>query len=192
MQKKEFLIVVLLSLVLSALVVAGIVWYGSRTPTLGGDFTLNYRGKDWTLSQNAKKLNLVYVGYAKCPDVCPMSLSYAALAFRKLPLEVLEKIQFIFISVDVEHDTANAVADYAAQFFPQFIGLTGAREKIDQTIGAIGASYMVEKNPNSYLGYSIAHSDRIFFLNKKGFVMDTLPGLRSDEALLKKIKEEIP
>jgi protein SCO1/2 len=48
---------------------------------------------------------------------------------------------------------------------------------------------MVEKNPNSYLGYSIAHSDRIFLLNKKGFVIDTLPGLRSDQALLDKLKE---
>jgi len=156
---------------------------------MGGDFTLNHRGKDWNLNQNAKKLNLVYVGYAKCPDVCPMSLSYASQAFRKLSAEDLEKVQFIFISVDVEHDTATAVADYAAAFFPQFVGLTGKKEQIDQTVSSIGASYMVEKDAKSYLGYSIAHSDRIFFLNKKGSVVDTLPGLRSDQDLLEKLKE---
>lgn len=189
MQKKEFLIVILISLVLSALVVGGVVWYGSRPPSIGGDFTLNHRGKDWNLSQNAKKLNLVYVGYAKCPDVCPMSLSYASQAFRKLSAEDLKKVQFIFISVDVEHDSATAVADYAAAFFPQFVGLTGKKEDIDQAIFSIGASYMVEKDTKSYLGYSIAHSDRIFFLNKKGSVLDTLPGLRSDQDLLEKLKE---
>jgi len=189
MQKKEFLIVVLISMALSALVVCGVVWYGSRPPSLGGDFTLNHRGKDWNLAENAKKLNLVYVGYAKCPDVCPMSLSYAAQAFRKLSPDDLEKVQFIFISVDVENDTAASVADYAANFYPLFIGLTGKKEILDQVVSSIGASYMVEKNPNSYLGYSIAHSDRIFLLNKKGFVIDTLPGLRSDQALLDKLKE---
>lgn len=189
MRKKELLLITLVSLILSAAIVSGVVWYGSRTPTMGGDFTLNYRGKDWNLSQNAKKLNLVYVGYAKCPDVCPMSLSYAAQAFRKLQVEDLEKVQFIFISVDVDNDTPDSVADYADQFFSQFVGLTGTRGPIDQTIGAIGASYMVEKDPKSYLGYSIAHSDRIFFLNKKGIVIDTIPGLRSDEVLLEKLKE---
>lgn len=191
MQKKEFLVVVFVSMVLSALAVGGVVWYGSRSPTRGGDFTLNYVGKDWTFSQNAKKLNLVYVGYSKCPDVCPMSLSYAAQAFRKLSAEDLEKVQFIFISVDVEHDTPEDVALYAKQFFPQFVGLTGTRASIDQTITAIGASYMIEQDTKSYLGYSIAHSDRIFFLNKKGFVIDTLPGLRSDEPLIQKVKENL-
>lgn len=189
MQKKEFLIVVLISMALSALVVTGVIWYGSQRPSQGGDFTLIHRGQNWNLSQNAKKLNLVYVGYAKCPDVCPMSLSYASQAFRKLSAEDLEKIQFIFISVDAENDTAENVADYASQFFPQFVGLTGKKEDIDKTVFSIGASYMVEKDAKSYLGYSIAHSDRIFFLNKKGFVIDTLPGLRSDQALLEKLKE---
>ena len=189
MQKKEFLIVVLISAALSALVVSGVIWYGSKPPSLGGDFTLNHRGKNWNLGEHAKKLNLVYVGYAKCPDVCPMSLSYASQAFRKLSVEDLDEVQFVFISVDVENDTPDSVADYAANFFPQFIGLTGKKENIDQVVSSIGASYMVEKDPKSYLGYSIAHSDRIFFLNKKGFVVDTLPGLRSDQALLDKLKE---
>lgn len=189
MQKKEFLIVVLISAALSALVVCGVVWYGSKPPSLGGDFTLNHRGKEWNFAAHSKKLNLVYVGYAKCPDVCPMSLSYAAQSFRRLSAEDLEKVQFIFISVDVENDTADSVADYAVNFFPEFIGLTGKKEILDQMVSSIGASYMVEKDPKSYLGYSIAHSDRIFFLNKKGFVVDTLPGLRSDQTLLDKLKE---
>ena len=140
MQKKEFLIVVLISLVLSAMVVSGVVWYGSKRPTQGGDFTLNHRGRDWTLSENAKKVNLVYVGYAKCPDVCPMSLSYASQAFRQLSAEQLKDIQLIFISADVENDTAEGVADYAANFFPQFIGVTGKVVDSDRTITAIGAS----------------------------------------------------
>ena len=36
---------------------------------------------------------------------------------------------------------------------------------IDLAIKPFGASYMVEENPKSYLGYSIAHTDRIFVLN---------------------------
>lgn len=189
MKRKELFLVLLMSLAISALVVCGVVWYGSRQPTQGGDFTLNHRGSNWNLSKNAKKLNLVYVGYSKCPDVCPLSLSYAALAFKKLSPEVLQQIQFIFVSVDVEHETPAGVADYATNFFPDFIGLTGTKDAIDKAISLFGASYLIEKNPKSYLGYSIAHTDRIFILDKKGIVLTTLPGLRTDQTLIYKIKE---
>lgn len=180
------------SFVLSLCFVLAVVWYERRqSVTLGGDFTLNHLGQSWTLSQHAKKLNLVYVGYVKCPDVCPMTLSFASQGFKKLSEKELVKTQFIFISVDVEHDTPESVAVYATQFFPAFVGLTGTQASIDKTVASIGASYMVEKDPKSYLGYSVAHSDRVFILNKDAEVIDSISNLRSAEVLIQKIKEHL-
>lgn len=177
---------------LSALgLLAFLLWYTQRPPTMGGDFKLNHNGQAWQFSENAKKLNLLYVGYAKCPDVCPMALSYSAQAFKQLTDKERENVQLIFISVDTENDTAESVSVYAHQFNPEFIGLTGTTAEIDAAIKPFGASYIVEKDPKSYLGYSISHTDRVFVLNKKGIVVDSIQSPRSADEITTKIKENL-
>lgn len=177
-------------LVLSFLTVVGI-WTMTRPPKLGGDFTLNHQGQDWNLVKNSKKLNVLYIGYAQCPDVCPMSLSIASQAFRQLNEKDLTKTQLIFLSVDYEHDTPETVDQYAKQFFSSFLGMTGSKEQIDFTVSQMKASYAVQKNVDSYLGYSIAHTDRLYFLDKKGMILDSVPSPRDYKLVLQKIKENL-
>ncbi|MNJ96776.1 hypothetical protein D3C87_145090 [compost metagenome] len=162
-----------------------------RQETFGGPFEANYEGTPWSFNSDIKTLNLLYIGYAKCPDVCPMALSFSSQAFEQLTEKQKSKVRLIFLSVDVEHDTPESVATYARQFYPSFIGLTGTKEQVDKIVSLFKASYMVEENPKSYLGYSIAHTDRIFFLNKKGHVLDTLANPRSADAVLEKIRENL-
>lgn len=167
------------------------MWSSTQGPTLGGDFSLVHENSPWRFSENAKNLNLLYIGYAKCPDVCPMALSYTSQAIQSLTPDEQKNVQMIFISVDAKHDTAESVSTYAKQFFPSFVGLTGTQESIDQTIKLFGASYMVEENAKSHLGYSIAHTDRLYIINKKGRVIDTIPSPRSSEEIVQKIKENL-
>lgn len=159
---------------------------------MGGDFTLTYRNQPWTFSTESKKLNLLYFGYTKCPDVCPMSLSHAGGAFKKINAEDLKNIRFIFVSVDQSHDNPNDVADYATNFFPSFLGLSGSLEQIDGAIKLFPASYIYEENPKSYLGYSISHTDRIFFLDRNGHMIDSIAGSKeSSDSIYKKIQENL-
>lgn len=168
------------------------IWQTMKGPVSGGDFTLTYRAQNWTFSTEAKKLNLLYFGYTKCPDVCPMSLSNAGGAFRLLNSSELNNVRFIFLSVDQAHDKPDEVADYATNFFPTFVGLSGSKEQIDKTISLFPASYILEENSKSYLGYSISHTDRVFFLNSKGIVVDSVSGSKDGaDAIYKKIKENL-
>jgi protein SCO1/2 len=188
---KFFLIILPIAAIIASAIVGVTIWLGTKGPKYGGDFSLTYRNSGWNFSQDAKKLNLLYFGYAKCPDVCPMSLSLAGNAFRKLSQDELSNIRLIFVSVDAENDKPDDVADYALNFFPDFIGLSGSKQQIDQAISQFPASYMVEKNPKSYLGYSIMHTDRIFFLNRKGDMIDSTPGSSDSGSILNKIKEHL-
>lgn len=188
---KKHLFIALAFGLTAILALYGALWFSQRAPELGGDFRLNHNGRIWIFSQNAKPLNLLYVGYAKCPDVCPMALSYAAQTLQELSPEEASQVQLIFISVDASHDTAESVATYARQFNPGFIGLTGSQPDIDKTIKLFGASYIVEENPKSYLGYSIAHTDRIFVLDRKGKVLDSISSPRSTDEIRIKIKEHL-
>lgn len=191
MKLQKIILISMLTSLVSLAIVGALIYYANRTPILGGNFSGVSKQGPWTFKDQAKPLNLLYVGYAKCPDVCPMALSYAHEAFSKLSDEQKNSIRFLFVSVDVDHDTADSASDYATQFDPLFIGLTGTKAQIDQIMKLFGASYMMEPNPKSYLGYSISHTDRIFFLNKKGIVVDSLASPRGSDLILQKIKENL-
>ncbi|MBC7466326.1 MAG: SCO family protein [Bdellovibrio sp.] len=191
LRPKKIIIGFMIAALISLLTVGAVLFYASQTPKLGGDFSALTEKGVWNFSDDPKPLNLLYVGYVKCPDVCPMALSFSAEAFRQLTDKERSQVRLTFVSVDIEHDTAKSVSDYALQFNPKFIGLTGSLKQMDKIMKLIGASYMVEPNPKSYLGYSIAHTDRIFFLNKKGYVLDSLANPRSAESVVQKIKENL-
>lgn len=157
----------------------------------GGDFSLQHEDVPWTFSDHAKDLNLLYFGYAKCPDVCPMTLSAASQAIAKLPEDQSSKLRLIFVSVDIENDTPKDVSLYAQQFSENFVGLTGSKESMIKALETFGAHYIVEPMPDSYLGYSIAHTDRLYFLNRRGKVIETLQQPRSSQVILEKIKETL-
>lgn len=174
----------------SVVMVMGVlIWFLTREPSIGGDFQLTYKGEPWIFSEHKKPLNVLYMGYAKCPDVCPMTMGVSSHAFKQLTREEQERVQFLFLSVDYEHDQPEDVARYAQQFFPDFIGLSGSAEQVNATVELFGANYMVEKNPKSYMGYSIIHTDRLFILNSKGVVLTTILNPRSTDLILKTIKE---
>lgn len=186
--KKNILTIVLFVMFLTIGILAAVIWTGEKTASLGGDFSLMSSSGEWKFSEHAKKWNLIYFGYTHCPDVCPLTLSVAAEAFKKIPEKDLDQIQFIFVSVDSEHDTVESSMQYAQQFFPQFLGFTGPLAMIDFVVRKMGASYILEKNPKSYLGYSISHSDRVFILNSKGIVVDSISNPRTVEDFLQKTK----
>lgn len=120
-----------------------------------------------------------------------MALSLTSQAFASLSEDQKKNVRLIFMSVDVEHDTPANVAAYAKNFDATFIGLSGTKENIDTAVKLFAASYIEEKDPNSYLGYSISHTDRIYFLDKHGIVLDTLPNPRSADSIVQKIKENL-
>lgn len=193
-KKSEFFSFLTHIAISGAVVVAllfGLMAYLNYEEPVGGDFTLNHRGEPWSFSEDAKPLNILYIGYAKCPDVCPLTLSVAGRAFRQLTDKEQENVRVLFLSVDYENDVPEDVADYAEQFFPSFLGLSGSKESIKHTVTLFQTNYILEADPNSYLGYSIAHPDRVFFLNKKGYVVDSIVSPRSPEPILEVIRQNI-
>ncbi len=171
------------------LILVAILWIVSRTISYGGDFTLNFNGKPWTYSQSAKKLNLLYFGYTECGDVCPITLTHVAEAFRQLSDEELKRVQLIFVSVDTDHDSSEEVSKFAMKFFPQFIGLNGNQQQIDQVIHLFPAGYFIAANTQSQNGYSINHTDKLFFMDQNGRMIDSLTGSSNSVEILEKIRK---
>lgn len=156
--------------------------------TLGGDFTLQGVDGDVSLHDFKGKVVLIYFGYTHCPDVCPTSLAVISQAMKNLDPDQREQVQPIFISVDPDRDTPEKLAEYSAFFYPSIIGVTGSREKIDQTVSQYGAFYRIVNMKDSAMGYAVDHSSRIYLINKQGELSSTVAHGTPPEKLETEIK----
>ena len=74
--------------------------------------------------------DILFLGFASCPDMCPMTMKKMAMANSNLPEEISSKVNFRMISVDPDRDTPEKMQEYASAFNPNFSGITGDIEVI--------------------------------------------------------------
>lgn len=114
-------------------------------------------GADYSLARDTDKpLTLVFFGYTKCPDFCPMVLNNIAAALERLDEEDRADVDMVFITTDPERDTPAALHDYLHRYdeTDSFIGLTGDLD----TIIAVGEPLAVYVNDGKLLpsgGYDL-------------------------------------
>ena len=94
---------------------------------VGGPFQLvDQEGRPVDESLLEGKWSLVFFGFTYCPDFCPTTL--AALEATKQRLgDKARDLQIVFISVDPERDTPQALKDYlSSDGFPERTRHAGA------------------------------------------------------------------
>jgi protein SCO1/2 len=134
---------------------------------VGGPFTLlDKTGKTVTDKDFRGKLMLVYFGYTFCPDVCPTTLGIVGQALDKLTPDERKQVAPIFITVDPDRDTPKVMGEYAANFAPDLVGLTGSPDAIQQ----VEHEYHVyaKKHEEKDGSYSMDHSSIIYLMGKDG------------------------
>ena len=102
----------------------------SGVARIGGTFSLvDQFGKRRTDKDFRGKHMLVFFGYTHCPDFCPTSLHATTEALKLLGADA-EKLRYVFITVDPERDTANALKGYAENFHKGLVALTGSEAEV--------------------------------------------------------------
>jgi protein SCO1/2 len=72
----------------------------------------------------------------------------------------------LFITVDPERDTPEAMKAYVASFDPRIVGLTGDREAVDKAIRAYRA--YAKKVPLKDGDYTMEHTALVYLMDKTG------------------------
>lgn len=137
---------------------------------LGGDFTLTaHTGDRMSNSDFRGKYMLIYFGYSYCPDVCPLELAKMTLGLNALEEEGYDTspLQPLFISVDPERDTVEALAGYVQDFHPRLIALTGTMEEI-QDVAKKYRVYFKKRVQDGVEGYLMDHQSFIFVMGPDG------------------------
>ena len=134
---------------------------------VGGPFQLvDHDGRPVDQSMLEGKWSLVFFGFTYCPDFCPTTL--AALDATKQRLgDKAKDLQIVFISIDPERDTPQALKDYlSSDGFPEgVIGLTGAPAQVKAAADAYKAYY---QKVGEGEGYTMNHSLTVYLMGPDG------------------------
>jgi protein SCO1 len=136
---------------------------------IGGPFTLvDTAGKTVTDTEVLAKPSLVYFGYTFCPDVCPLDMARNVEAVDMLAEQGIE-VTPVFISIDPERDTPQALADYASNMHPKLIALTGSDDQVKVASQAYKTFYARRDTGDEF--YLMDHSTMTYLmLPGQGFV----------------------
>ncbi|MBC8519318.1 MAG: SCO family protein [Gammaproteobacteria bacterium] len=156
-------------------------------PKVLSEFALKQRDLGEFTTENTKgEWSLFFFGYTRCPDVCPTELFMLSEMMRtieKSPDSVIKTPKVVFVSVDPQRDTIDALQEYAGYYHPSFLGVTGEQDMVDKLSRSMGAIYervyylngrqlMVDEEEGVPEGledsYLINHSASIFLLNPEG------------------------
>lgn len=161
---------------LAAIALVGFVWLQvanrgeQRTdePAFRANFELtDHKGMVQTDEYFAGRWMLIFFGFANCPDVCPTTLAEIAAVMDGLGSDA-RQVQPLFISIDPERDTPQALAEFIPYFDANIIGLTGTADQIKRTSKTFRIYYEKIEEAASPDGYTMGHSSQLFLFDPLG------------------------
>lgn len=156
---------------------------------IGGPFSMvNQHGKRMTEKDFSGQFMLTYFGYTFCPDFCPLGLSTITEALEMLDDEQAERITPVFFSVDPARDTVEQLADYAPNFHPRLIALTGTDDEVKAAAKAYRIYYAIP--PHEGEDYPVDHSTFIYLMGPDGSYLTHFNHSASPEEIAERLKDE--
>jgi len=158
---------------------------------IGGPFELlNQDGEITTDQDILGKPQLVYFGFSFCPDVCPTALQQMGAALAKADPDGTY-YRPIFISVDPERDTPDAMKIYVSNngFPKNLIGLTGSVDQVETAKKAYKIYSQKVEDSGSTAGYTIDHVNLIFLMDKNGDFVDVFTHMTTTQEIAQRLTD---
>jgi len=126
------------------------------------------RNRVFDLARLKGKWSFLFFGFTHCPDVCPTTLAVLARARENIAKNTVgaEDIQFVFVSVDPNRDTASKLGQYVEYFDTTFLGVTGDNAELGNLAGQLGAAYQVAITPGVE-NYPVYHTAAVFLVDPR-------------------------
>lgn len=129
--------------------------------------------------------SLIFFGYTFCPDVCPTTLAETTAWRTQLGLTP-EQLRIIFVTVDPERDTLEAVKGYVEGFDPSIIGLVGDQAQTEAVKAAFGVFSEKTEATDDY--YLVNHTALTFLIDADGKFDGTVAYEEPSDTALAKVK----
>ncbi|MFC3694870.1 SCO family protein [Chenggangzhangella methanolivorans] len=158
----------------------------TQASSVGGPFRLvDQDGRAVTEADLKGKATLVFFGFTRCPDICPTALYEISQAFAAMGPDAA-KAQALFVTVDPERDTPDALKRYLSSFSPQIRGLTGTLEAVQAMTKEYRA--YAKKAPTKDGDYTMDHTAIVYLMDRNGAFVAPLNVKRSPEEIAAEIR----
>jgi protein SCO1 len=156
---------------------------------IGGPFQLiDQNGEPFSDADLKGKWHLIFFGYTHCPDACPTALNEMSLALDRLGMK-RDEVGVVFITVDPERDTPDALKSYVQSFDAPIVALTGSSEAVAQAAKAYRVFYAKHPRPDG--DYDMDHSAVIYVMNPEGRFTATFTPDSSADAIVQRLQKLI-
>lgn len=163
-------------------------------PAIGGPWSLvDLDGNLVTNKSFEGKWTLLYFGFARCPDICPSEMVKVGKVLDMLQKdhpELRKNIQPIFVSIDPARDSLKALRDYAKDFHPSYVFLTGAPQQV-QAMAKKYRVYMSKADETDDGDYLVDHSIVIYFHDETGDIADCFTQSMRPSDVVEKVVERM-
>ncbi|NOE20407.1 MULTISPECIES: SCO family protein [Ruegeria] len=149
---------------------------------------VDHEGTPVTPQSLVGRATMVFFGFTYCPDVCPTTLSDISLWLDDLGNDA-DELNVVFITVDPERDTVDAMTDYVSYFHPAIRGWVGVSDQIAQAADDFRATY--EKVPMEDGDYTMNHTASVFLFNPTGEFVSTIDYHEQREFAVPKIRRAL-
>ena len=129
--------------------------------------------------------SMVFFGFTYCPDICPTTLSDISGWLDALG-EDAKDIDTIFITVDPERDTVEAMAEYVGHFDPSIRGWTGSPDEIMRAAKGFRVKFV--KVATGGGDYTMNHTASVFLYDASGSFAGTIDYHEPEEFAVPKLR----
>lgn len=123
-------------------------------------------GETIRFPSTSKQWSLVFFGYTNCPDVCPTTMFTIAQVNKLLGTEA-SRLKTVFISIDPQRDTPEALRKFVGFYGKNVIGLSGSPRSMTRINRQFGVTTRKFQGKTA-LAYKLQHSIFIYLLDQKG------------------------
>lgn len=120
-------------------------------------------------------VTLLFFGYARCPDQCPLHMANIATALKKMPKGLRDRVKLVFVTTDPAHDTPKVLRSWLDRFDERFIGLTGSEAAIEMVQKAAGVP-PARKTARGAEDYAVGHANFVLAYTKDNLAHLIYPG----------------
>jgi protein SCO1/2 len=128
----------------------------------------------WSKTQGY--VTLLFFGYARCPDQCPLHMENIATALKRLPASLADQVKLVFVTTDPARDTPNQLRSWLDRFDGRFVGLTGSEAEIEAAQRAAGIPPARKTVRAGDDNYAVGHANFVLAYTKDNLAHLIYPG----------------
>jgi protein SCO1/2 len=120
-------------------------------------------------------VTLLFFGYARCPDQCPLHLENIAMTLKRMPTGLNDRFKLVFVTTDPERDTPHVLRSWLDRFDRRFVGLTGSEKAIEAAQRAAGVP-PARKTVRARDDYAVGHANVVLAYTTDNLAHVIYPG----------------